>query len=104
MPAADDDDGGGDEPVAIPPVAIPIDGVLDLHPFDPREVAELVAAYLDECAARGILEARLIHGKGTGRLARTVRAALERHGKVASFRTGREGEGGWGATIVTLIR
>jgi dsDNA-specific endonuclease/ATPase MutS2 len=98
---SDDDD---DDAAPDAPVEIPITGTLDLHPFAPGEVAELVAAYLDECAARAILEVRLIHGKGRGQLARTVRAALARHERVASFRTGREGEGEWGATIVTLIR
>jgi dsDNA-specific endonuclease/ATPase MutS2 len=84
------------------PVEVPIDGVLDLHTFHPSEVADLVATYLDECAAKGIQEVRLIHGKGTGTLRTIVQSVLERHPRVARFRTGREGEGAWGATIATL--
>lgn len=97
MSEQDDDDDDPDEPVEIP-----IDGVLDLHPFRPRELAEVVAAYLDECAARGIRDVRLIHGKGIGVAREIVRAAIERHPAVERFRAGGEGEGGWGATVVTL--
>ena len=81
-------------------VQLPIDGVLDLHTFAPHEVKELVADYVDECAARGILELRVIHGKGTGALRRLVHAVLERHELVVSFRVADDGN--WGATVVTL--
>jgi dsDNA-specific endonuclease/ATPase MutS2 len=81
-------------------VELPIDGVLDLHTFAPHEVKELVADYVDECAARGILELRVIHGKGTGALRRLVHAVLERHELVVAFRVADDGN--WGATVVTL--
>ena len=84
------------------PVEIPIDGTLDLHTFDPREVKELVTDYLSACQERGILSVRIIHGKGTGALRRTVHAVLARLPEVASYRLGGEGAGEWGATIVSL--
>jgi DNA-nicking Smr family endonuclease len=84
------------------PVAIPIDGTLDLHTFNPREVKDLVPEYLTVCRERGILQVRIIHGKGTGAMQRTVHSILARIPEVASFRLAGEDGGGWGATIVTL--
>lgn len=84
------------------PVAIPITGELDLHTFRPSDLGELLPAYLAECAARGIREVRVIHGKGTGTLRTTVHALLRRLPLVASFRQGDENTGSWGATLVTL--
>jgi DNA-nicking Smr family endonuclease len=86
------------------PVELPIDGTLDLHAFRPEEVGDLVPEWLEACRARGILEVRIVHGKGTGALRRTVAALLARDPRVAAFRAADEGAGGWGATLVTLAR
>lgn len=86
------------------PVPLPITGELDLHMFQPRDLGDLIPAYLEECAAHGIHEVRIIHGKGTGTLRTTVHALLQRNPQVASFRLGNETSGSWGATIVTLRR
>lgn len=83
-------------------IKLPIEGTLDLHTFDPREVKDLVPDYLAECRVRGILHVRIIHGKGSGALRDTVHAVLERLPEVASFRIADEEAGGWGATIVIL--
>lgn len=83
-------------------VELPMDGILDLHAFLPREVPDLVKTWLDECRARGIHELRIIHGKGRGNLRRTVHAILERRSDVASFGLAPPERGGWGATLVTL--
>jgi len=84
------------------PVEVPIDGTLDLHTFSPSEVAELVPEYLRECQARGILNARVVHGKGTGTLRRQVHAILGRMPEVATFALAGAEAGAWGATLVTL--
>jgi len=83
---------------------IPIDGVLDLHTFRPSEIRDLVPEYLDACLAGGIFRVRIIHGKGTGVLRRTVQAILGRTPSVASFEQAGPDEGDWGATIVFLAR
>ena len=84
------------------PVSLPIDGTLDLHTFRPGEIMTLVPDYLAACRERGILQVRIVHGKGTGALRRTVQALLATLPEVASFRTATEEAGGWGATLVEL--
>ncbi len=86
------------------PVEIPVDGVLDLHTFSPKEVKSLVPEYIGECLLRGITEIRIVHGKGTGTLKAVVRSLLEKDPRVAAFRDGDLGSGGWGATIARLKR
>ena len=84
------------------PIEQPIDGVLDLHTFQPREVKDLVADYLAACQERGILQVRIIHGKGIGNLRRTVHALLAKNPEVVSYALDHPQFGGWGATVVTL--
>ena len=45
------------------PFKLPIDGVLDLHCFNPRELKDLLPHYLTVCRDNGILQVRIIHGK-----------------------------------------
>ena len=89
-------------PEEIAPLSIPIDGTLDLHTFDPRDVKELLPEYLAECRARGILEVRVIHGKGTGAMQRTVHTLLARIPFVVAYTLAPPVLGHWGATLVAL--
>ncbi len=88
---------GGD-----PPVRVPIEDAIDLHPFRPGEVRSVVEEYLEEAWAAGFREVRLIHGRGTGVQRRSVRELLSRHPRVESFADAPPGRGGWGATLVRL--
>ena len=82
-------------------VEIPIDGILDLHTFNPADVKGLVPDYLEECRKLDILEVRIIHGKGKGTLRNIVHSILSRTPYVRDFRPD-TGTGNWGATIVFL--
>jgi DNA-nicking Smr family endonuclease len=83
------------------PVHIPINGVIDLHTFLPKEAGQVVDEYLNVCSQKGIVEVKIIHGKGKGVLRRTVEAVLRRHLLVLSFKHD-SGPSSWGATIVIL--
>lgn len=79
-----------------------MDGTLDLHTFRPDEVGDVVREYLAVCRERGILQVRIVHGKGIGTLREIVHAVLARTPGVSSYRLADGTAGGWGATIVQL--
>ena len=83
------------------PDRMEIDGVLDLHMFRPDETKQLVADYLEECLAQGILEVRIIHGKGIGVQREIVRSVLETHPRVKGFSHPND-PGHWGVTVASL--
>ena len=58
--------------------------------------------FLNHASLDHIPELRVVHGKGTGALMKGVRAYLDGHPLVASFRTGERFEGGDGVTVVTM--
>lgn len=94
------DDGGSAVDDAV---VVEITDVLDLHSFQPRDVANVVRDYLDEAASKGLTELRIIHGRGIGAQRKTVRRLLERDPRVAGFRDAPPEAGGWGATLVRLL-
>jgi DNA-nicking Smr family endonuclease len=85
------------------PVEIPIEEVLDLHPFLPNEIRDVVRDYLDEARTRGFRQVRLIHGRGIGIQRANVQAVLRTIEFVEDFHDADPTGGGWGATVV-LIR
>ncbi|HMH51558.1 MAG TPA: Smr/MutS family protein [Candidatus Acidoferrum sp.] len=84
------------------PIQIPIEDVLDLHSFGPRDVASVVEEYLKAAHERGFREVRIVHGRGIGVQRSIVRAVLSRHQLVVSLADAPPARGGWGATIVRL--
>jgi DNA-nicking Smr family endonuclease len=84
------------------PVRLPIDGVLDLHTFLPRDVVAVVDDYLQAAAEAGLAEVRLIHGRGIGAQRATVHRLLAGHRLVTTFWDAPESH--LGATIARLRR
>ncbi|MBB5033820.1 Smr/MutS family protein [Prosthecobacter vanneervenii] len=91
-----------DEP--IPEVVEhPIGPELDLHTFRPQDISSLLPEYFSECRRLGILQVRIIHGKGTGTLRVGVHQLLEKLPEVQQFIwPAEEASGSWGATWVVL--
>jgi DNA-nicking Smr family endonuclease len=83
-------------------IHVPINGTLDLHTFDPKDLPSLVPEYLQACLEKSILQVRIIHGKGKGVQKARVHSILAKSRLVKAFRSAPEDAGGWGATLVEL--
>ena len=66
------------------------------------EAIPLVDKFLDDCFLAKIQTARIVHGKGTGKLRTAIQSFLKKHKRVKSFRVGGFGEGEMGVTVVEL--
>lgn len=81
---------------------------LDLHGMNRMEARLAVAAFLNECLARGLRCVRIVHGKGLGSKQRLpvlrakVRLWLTRRDEVLAFCDARPADGGSGAVVVLL--
>ena len=62
-----------------PPVIVPIEDAIDLHPFAPAEIPSVVESYLEAARDAGFAEVRLIHGRGRGVQRARVRQVVSRH-------------------------
>ena len=82
-------------------IQYPVNGVLDLHMFAPKDATSVVDEYLKACHEKGIHEVRIIHGKGKGVLRETVHALLRKHPLIVEFSLD-SGPSSWGATIAHL--
>ena len=79
---------------------IPIEGTLDLHAFEPRDIPSVVDEYLNEAHDAGLEAVRLVHGRGVGVQRARVHQVLASHPLVASFTDAPESH--LGATIARL--
>lgn len=84
------------------PVELPIEDVLDLHAFAPRDVEAAVETYLEAARDRGFGAVRIIHGRGIGFQRERVRSILAKTPWVLEFADAPAEAGGWGATLVTF--
>jgi len=81
-------------------IRIPIESVLDLHTFNPRDIKSVVEEYVTAAWEHGLREVRLIHGRGRGIQRGIVQQALERHPLVVEFWDAPESH--LGATVARL--
>ncbi len=75
---------------------------LDLRGARVEEALEALDRYLDDASLAGLDKVLIIHGMGTGALRDAVRAEAGSHPLVKGVRAGERGEGGDGASIITL--
>ena len=66
------------------------------------EAIPLVDKFLDDCFLAKLDTARIVHGKGTGKLREGIHSFLKKHKHVKSYRVGTYGEGEMGVTIVEI--
>ncbi len=79
--------------------------ILDVRGLRSDEAEASVRRYLDQALLQGRDAFTIIHGKGTGALRQVVKDTLQRHEpQITDFYLAPEGQGGDGATIVTLKR
>ncbi len=66
-------------------VELPIEDTIDLHSFQPKEVASVVEEYLYQAVRKGFREVRIIHGRGIGVQRQMVQSILKKHPNVVSY-------------------
>ena len=66
------------------------------------EALPLVDKFIDDCFLAKLQTARIVHGKGTGKLRQAIQSHLKSNKRIKSFRTGTYGEGEMGVTVIEL--
>ncbi len=79
------------------------DSAINLIGMRAEEALKELERFLDNAHAAGTEKVEIIHGKGTGALAKAVQGYLSESGLVKRFYHGGESEGGKGKTIVELV-
>lgn len=70
--------------------------------YNVEEAVFVIDKFLDDCSLAKLQTARIIHGKGTGKLRNGIHTFLKTNPHVKSFRLGSYGEGEMGVTVVEL--
>jgi DNA-nicking Smr family endonuclease len=84
-------------------VVVEIEDSLDLHHFAPRDILDVVDAYLEAAHEKGFREVRLIHGRGKGVQRQRVHKLLATHPLVLRYQSASSSRGSLGATIAWLV-
>ena len=66
------------------------------------EAIPLVDKFIDDCFLAKLQTARIVHGKGTGKLRQGIHSFLKKNKRVKSYRIGTYGEGEMGVTVVEI--
>lgn len=101
-PTASVEESDGQDPDPGEVQVLETEECIDLHAFAPRDMLDVVDAYLEAACERGFTEVRLIHGRGKGVQRARIRQLLARHPRVLRFQDAPPSRGGWGATLVWL--
>ena len=96
------DDGGASVEAIRLSRAQTVASSLDLRGARVEEALEALSRYLEDAALAGLARVLVIHGMGTGALRDAVRVEAAGHPLVTGVRPGERGEGGDGATIISL--
>lgn len=96
------DQGETSRPIRLARATDDVKGELNLIGCDAAEAARRVDQYVGDAFIVGLPTVRIIHGKGSGVLRKTVTELLAGHPLVERFRVADYREGGIGVTIVEL--
>lgn len=86
----------------IKPVIKQVDKEVDLRGMQSDEALVELEKYLDTAQYSGWKEIRIIHGKGTGALRKSIHYYLQKNSNIKSFSLAKYGEGDSGVTIINL--
>ena len=64
---------------------VPIDAEIDLHTFVPRDIRSVVDEYINAAVDAGLVEVRIVHGRGRGVQRGIVQATLDANPLVVEF-------------------
>ena len=86
------------------PESVEVTDTLDLHGFFPEQIPEIMEAFLNNAIKLGLQRLKIIHGKGKSRLKFEVYQVLKNDKRVSAFYDAPPESGGWGSTIVELVK
>ncbi len=75
---------------------------VDVRGFIGDDAIFVVDKFLDDAVLSGLINVRIIHGKGTGALKKAIWDAFRRDSRIKEIRLGTFGEGDSGVTVMTL--
>ncbi len=75
---------------------------VDVRGFIGDDAIFVVDKFLDDAVLSGLINVRIIHGKGTGALRKALWDYFKRDTRIQEYRLGTFGEGDSGVTVVTL--